>query len=73
MASFDKNYVTSLHIPPQFWNFIALYHVENVPQYSLMKNSLNETTKKMQRVSSNKASLEPSFVGRIYFLTISVD
>ena len=46
MASFDKNYVTSLHIPPQFWNFIALYHVENVPPYSLMKNSLNETTKK---------------------------
>ena len=74
MASFDKNYVTSLHIPPQFWNFIALYHVENVPQYSLMKNSLNETTKKkMQRVSSNKASLEPLFVGRVYFLTIRVD
>ena len=64
MASFDK--ITSYHRIPHA--ILELHSFKSRGQRStvrVIKNSLNETMKKMQKVFSNKASLEPSFVGSI--------
>lgn len=65
MASFDKNYFTSPHTPA----ILELHSSISRGKRStvrVIKNSLNETMKKkMQKVFSNKACLEPSFVGSI--------
>lgn len=65
MASFDKNYFTSPHTPA----ILELHRSISRGKRStvrVIKSSLNETMKKkMQKVFSNKACLEPSFVGSI--------
>lgn len=66
MASFDKNYFTLPHTPAILELHSSIYRCKRTT-VRVIKNSLNGTMiiKKYKKVSSNKASLEPSFVGSI--------